>query len=477
MNNKKVALYIRVSTQEQAEEGYSIAEQTERLKKYCEAMGWIAAGTYIDPGFSGANIDRPALNKMITDIETNAVDMVLVYKLDRLSRSQKDTLYLIEDVFLKNHVEFVSMCENFDTSSPFGRAMIGILSVFAQLEREQIKERMAMGHIGRAKEGYWRGGSGSPIGYDYIDGELKVNEYEALQIREVFDLFLKGNTLHGICRIMKSKYTNSYSSWSHSSIVGKILKNTTYIGKIRYKGVEYDGVHEPIIDNDTFNAVQLRYKEYEKTLGKSQKSAYVGKHLLSGIMYCGNCGARYFTYMCKSKKHGDYYYYKCYSRDGNSAMKTMDGCKNPNYREHILDSIIINEIKKLCNDPQEIDKISNQKLSTIDNRPNILKSRIAEIEKQINKLMDLYQFETLSINDLNKRILPLQEERKNLENQLNAFDIKPLLSIDNAKKIIKESELILDNNDLEDKRLLINSLISKVTIYDDRISINWKFTV
>ena len=150
---KKVAIYVRVSTQEQAVEGYSISEQIDRLTKFCEAHSWKLYKVYTDPGFSGGNMNRPSLQKLFADCTQKRFDTVLVYKLDRLSRSQKDTLYIIEDLFLTNHVDFISMSENFDTSTPFGRAMIGILSVFAQLEREQIKERMAMGREGRAKQG------------------------------------------------------------------------------------------------------------------------------------------------------------------------------------------------------------------------------------------------------------------------------------------------------------------------------------
>jgi site-specific DNA recombinase len=300
----RVAIYVRVSTQEQAEEGYSIQMQTERLKKYCEAKEWTVANIYTDPGYSGGNINRPALSKMLSDITAGNIDLVLVYKLDRLSRSQKDTLYLIEDIFLKNNVDFVSMSENFDTSTPLGRAMIGILSVFAQLEREQIKERMAMGNIGRAKEGYWRGGSGVPIGYNFTKGDSKllVNEYEAMQVREIFDLFIKGNTFHGIANIMRSKYSNRYSSWKNSSTIAKIITNTTYTGKLRYKGEEYEGQHEAIISEEIFRAAQIRYFEIKKSFTSSQKTPYKGKHLLSGMIFCGNCGARYFTKCTMSKK-------------------------------------------------------------------------------------------------------------------------------------------------------------------------------
>ena len=145
---KKVAIYVRVSTQEQAVEGYSISEQIDRLTKFCEAHSWKIYKVYTDPGFSGGNMNRPSLQKLFADCTQKRFDTVLVYKLDRLSRSQKDTLYIIEDLFLTNHVDFISMSENFDTSTPFGRAMIGILSVFAQLEREQIKD----GKDGQSRE-------------------------------------------------------------------------------------------------------------------------------------------------------------------------------------------------------------------------------------------------------------------------------------------------------------------------------------
>ena len=146
--NKYIACYIRVSTSEQALNGQSLAEQEDRLLKYCDALNWQNTKVYKDAGFSGGNLNRPALQELIKDIPH--INKVIVYKLDRLSRSQKDTLYLIEDVFIKNNVDFISMCENFDTSSSFGKAMIGILSVFAELERNQIKERMTMGKFARA---------------------------------------------------------------------------------------------------------------------------------------------------------------------------------------------------------------------------------------------------------------------------------------------------------------------------------------
>ena len=157
-NFVRVAIYVRVSTEDQAEEGYSIGVQTEKLQAYCTAHDWNIVNTYTDPGFSGSNMERPALKRMLDDIKNGLIDMVLVYKLDRLSRSQRDTLYMIEDTFIANNVGFVSMTENFDTSTPLGKLMIGIMSAFAQLERETITARMQMGHDARAKDGFFHGG-------------------------------------------------------------------------------------------------------------------------------------------------------------------------------------------------------------------------------------------------------------------------------------------------------------------------------
>lgn len=471
-----VGIYIRVSTLEQAEGGYSISEQTDRLKLFCEAKGWTVANVYTDPGYTGSNTDRPALTRLIADVKNNRLEMVLVYKLDRLSRSQKDTLYLIEDVFLKNKVEFVSMNENFDTTTPFGRAMIGILSVFAQLEREQIKERMAMGHLGRAKNGYWRGGSGAPIGYDFVDGKLIVNEYEAMQVREIYELFLQGHAMHKIRGIMQEKYTNRYSGWKHTSIIGLILKNITYIGKLRYAGKIYEGAHEPIVDLEIFEAVQTRIKEIQPTLTRSQKTPYMGKHMLSGLLFCGNCGARYFTATVAQKNFGTYFYYKCYSRDGNKEMKKMDGCKNPIYRKDILNQIVIDEILKLSIDPSLIDELSNKNKSMPDNKIEILNKRISEITKQINKLMDLYQYDTFSLNEISSRMDPLKKERDTLEQELEILSsVSPLISVEKAKEIVSSAEQIFSSGDEQRMKVYVNSLINKVIIYADKIEIHWKF--
>ena len=193
-STNKVAIYVRVSTTNQAEEGYSIDEQIDKLESYCKIKDWTVYKVYTDGGFSGSNTERPALESLIKDANKKKFDTVLVYKLDRLSRSQKDTLFLIEDVFIKNGIEFLSLQENFDTSTPFGKAMIGLLSVFAQLEREQIKERMQLGKLGRAKAGKSMMWAKTSYGYDYHKetGTMTINPVQSLVIKFIFESYLSG---------------------------------------------------------------------------------------------------------------------------------------------------------------------------------------------------------------------------------------------------------------------------------------------
>lgn len=487
----KVAIYVRVSTDIQVD-GYSIDEQLERLRKFCEAHGWIIYKEYVDPGFSGSNIDRPAMLKMLKDVREKKFDAVLVYKLDRLSRSQKDTLYLIEEEFLPNDVDFISMSENFDTSTPFGKAMIGILSVFAQLEREQIKERMAMGHIGRAKSGYWRGGSNPPIGYDFIDGKLELNTYEALQVRKIFSLFLNGESMHSIATYMSENYTNKYSNYKHTATISTILRNQLYIGKIKYKGVIYDGVHEPIIDNDTFNMAQLRYAEISKNDEHHYRSPFKGKHLLSGLLFCGDCKARYFVWTSraskkdesgKQKKMGEKYaYYKCYSRDKNKQMKTVDFCDNPTYKVELLDKIVLDEINKLKLDSGYLEKL----VQVPDENPGleeikILSDKLKECTLKIDKLMDLYTLGTIPIEDIGDRLNKLYQEKEKLDEQIELVKENckepDVLSIADTRRILDSFGDSIYELPLSQKRELVQSLIKRIEIEHERFSfkIYWKF--
>lgn len=476
MKKQQIDLYVRVSTQEQAKEGYSIGEQLDRLRKYCEAKDWIIYREHTDPGYSGGSTDRPGLKALIKDVQSKRVDKIVVYKLDRLSRSQKDTLWLIEDIFLANNVDFVSMTENFDTGTPFGRAMIGILSVFAQLEREQIKERTSLGRAARAKDGYFHGGGFSPIGYDYIDGNLVVNEYEALQVKKVYDLVFSGMPIHAVGTYMDKHFKKKYGRWS-DSVVRSCLRTPVYTGRISYKGETYSGRHEAIIDDETFNRMQGFLSE--RDLSKFPKHPFKRTSLLGGLIFCGNCGARYFVKQNTSKdpeRVPPQRYYTCYSRGKTQKHMIKDPtCKNPSYNVKYLDALVLGEIKKLSVDQSYFDTLTEERPVESNDR-EILEERIREIEKQITKLVDLYQIGGIPFETIQERVKDLTEEKYNLEAEIDGEAVSaPLLPIEEAKRIVVTFADVIESGDPDVLRDLVHSLIDGIVIYEEEIKIHWKF--
>lgn len=493
MTNEKilrVGCYIRVSTQEQAKEGYSIGAQTERLKSYCVARGWLAHEMYIDPGYSGAKLERPALKKLVSDALKHKIDLVLVYKLDRLSRSQKDTLYLIEDVFIKNDVAFVSINENFDTSTAFGRAMIGILSVFAQLEREQIKERTQMGRTERAKSGLWHGGGYFPIGYDYNieENELTINEYEAMQVREVFDLFVnKHYSFHRIQQCMTGKgYKHKHGCWNNASTIKNVLSNNIYVSLITWEGIDYQGQHKAILADDIFKSAQVRLEETGWKRGEiPKKSPFDATQMLSGVIFCQNCGGRYYGSGAYRGSHKlpnsqkDYIHiYTCYSRTKTKKEMIKDpACKNKNWKAPDLDRYIINEILKLnfeCNFNSLVEKAHSAAAEpSID---LIIENQIKVLDTQITKMLDLLQFGNTPTDRIAQRLEKITKEKSSLENQLEAIDSEPTtLPLEVAREALKNACSTFESGTLTEKRDLIQTLINRIDILENEVTITWSF--
>lgn len=482
-NVMRVALYIRVSTQEQATEGYSVGEQTERLKKYAEAMGWEIYKIYVDPGYSGGNTDRPGLSDMIKDVKTGEIDKVVVYKLDRLSRSQLDTLYLIEKVFLANDTDFVSMNENFDTSTPFGRAMIGILAVFAQLEREQIKERMGMGKEARAKEGKWHGGSTQPIGYDYdpATDKLSINDYEAMQVRELYELFLNGTPLRTVERMFNEKgYTHKHGIWDPKAM-RRVMANKLNIGYIKHRDEWYPGDHDPIIDEKTFNeATRLlknRLEQYQLAGVKpGAQTTYLG-----GILHCKHCGGKYSKVLNSRYKEGKpkVYWYSCYSRCKKVKKMIKDpNCKNKNWKMTELDNLVFEEIKKLAVDPEYIHQIRKEKHDKSDtpNKIDIIKHEIEKIDEQISRFMDLYGIGKFTIDQVSSKVDPLNEQKKALEKELDNLNAETgELTEEETYQIASSFAEALESGDFDAIRLVVESLIYYIEIDNEDVYIHWKF--
>lgn len=457
------ALYIRVSTMEQANEGYSIGEQEKRLRTYSEALGWDVYDIYTDAGFSGGSMDRPALQLLISDVKAHRIDKVLVYKLDRLSRSQLDTLYLIEKVFLANGVDFVSMNENFSADTPFGRAALGIMATFAQFEREQIKERMMMGKQARAKSGKFSGGNNIPYGYDYIDHELVVNDHEAEIVREVFRRYIAGVPTSRISKDLNASGVSSRAGKWHDSQIRNIIDNRNSIGMVHFQGEWIHGSHEPILDTETFDAAQLirRRRQKEALL----KNARIGKasSYLSGLVYCARCGGRYskktYSSTIKSKKY-KYSRYGCVNRVRDKARRTCS-CDNKFWNESDLDNLVFDEIRKLRIDPEAVNTAPEPKA-------DIFKTELENIDKRIKRLMDLYEAGTIDLDEISERVDILNQKRKVLvDEQEDARERKV------AEKAIQSFSEAIERGTLEQIRVLLFDLIRRIEIDGEDVSIYW----
>lgn len=466
----RVAIYVRVSTLEQAKEGYSIREQIKRLKKYCEAMGWIVVKTYVDAGASGANLNRPAMQELISEVDS--FDKVVTWKLDRLSRSQKDTLELIEDIFLPNDVDYTSMTENFDTSTSFGRAMLGILSVFAQLERERISERMQMGLQARAEEGKFHGSSFIPIGYNYIDGKLEINDYEAMQIREVYKLFLSHTPIYAIERIMDEKgYKHQHGRWQDKTI-RRILKSKTPLGYTYYKGEWYDGEHDPIIDEETWNKVQ------ELLNNRNNDKPFSHSSYLSGFMYCKHCTAKYFKYNGTPLKDGTPRpKYGCYSRAKTKHKYVIDpSCKNKIWNMDELDNKIFNEIRKLVLNPEVVDELKRNHVPDDNSKQiEILTAKIKELDEQADRLIDLYSLGKIDSKKIEIRTETISKEKYKLQSELNSLVVEDVLDKEEAIEIAASLDEALNNANISEVRYIVGELIDKIVLDNDDIAIHWKF--
>ena len=408
-------------------------------------------------------MNRPALQSMLSAIRSGGADAVVVYKLDRLSRSQKDTMALLEDELLAYNTDFISISENFDTSSPFGRAMIGILSIFAQLEKDQITERFTMGRIGRGKAGYFHGGGNAPTGYDYIDGELVVNEYEAQAVKDVFSFFLSGKSINQIQNLIAQKYGGSWTATK----VRNILQNSLYTGKVKFKGQEYEGVHQPIIDEETYaEANRLLTSSARATkFTTAQKHPFRANYLLTGLVYCSRCGARY------SGNHG---YYKCYSRAKSSKRFIVDpNCQNRNVPIASLDQFVVERIRNLMNDKGMLETISSRNQSK-DRATDVQQAqkRISEIDKQIEKLIDMYQISGIPIDTVSARIDALNKEKSVLSELVN--DTPDDTSLQKFLSAVETFKANFDTADLDERRLLVASIVRKIIIDDNDVLVEFR---
>ncbi|MBU1501420.1 MAG: recombinase family protein [Nanoarchaeota archaeon] len=249
-NTPKVAIYVRVSTEEQAKEGLSIDAQIDKCNSFCQARDWEIYKVYRDAGYSAGSLNRPALELMMRDAQEKRFDIILVYKIDRFSRKLRDLIMVLEDLKEKK-INFTSVTEQIDTTSAMGEAFFQIIGVFAQLERGMVKERVELAFDRKIKLGEVV--HRAPFGYIFQNKKLVPDPENSGNLKEIFEMWVTGVDYKELLK----KFRLS------SSTLYQIIKNPIYLGKIRYKGQIYQGKHTALITEDLFNEVNKIEKKVE----------------------------------------------------------------------------------------------------------------------------------------------------------------------------------------------------------------------
>lgn len=443
---KHTALYLRVSTEAQADEGYSLAAQAEKLEAYCRMKGIDRFTQYMDGGFSGSNLSRPAVTQLIDCIRRGEVERVVVYKLDRLSRSQKDTLYLIEDVFAPHGVDFVSINENIDTGTPYGRAMIGILSAFAQLERENIFLRTRMGMVERVRQGYWPGGGKIPFGYDYDAAKgILVPNRDADTVREIYARYLAGESAGSIARALGLRYEH---------LVRQILDRESNTGVILYKGERYPGRHEPLIDRETWLRAQRRLHR------PNRPRAADGGKLLTGLLVCGHCGAK-MRYQ-KWGRAGDRLV--CYSRDKSKPHLVHDeNCPNRGIMAQEVERIVTADLARLAAQPDPPSAPAEDEQSC--------RKALARAERRLRRLYELYAED--EDDTLRDAIARAKQDRARASEALLTAQQRAGQDAEkeDALGALRTVGAQWDSLDAREKQSLVRACVDRIVLRNDRIEI------
>lgn len=479
--NQKAALYIRVSTEEQAVEGMSVSGQTETLRQYCSLFGIEIYRIYQDLGISGKDtINRPSLNQLIADSKKGLFNCVLVWKISRLSRSLKDLLILVDN-FEKNGVSFISYTEKFDTSTPVGKMTLQILGSIAEFERNTIIENVKMGLKERVRQGNKVGGH--IFGYKWVDRKIVPDEAEADAVKKIFDLYVKEEkSLNYIADYLND---NGYKTkrnvrFTHFS-VGVILENPTYIGMVRHNTNlpnEYvlPGNHTPLIDEETFKTAQTR-RESRSTMSKRRHEE--GVFLLSGITHCPLCGGNFSGTYGVCKKYGKEYRYRYYKCINNMHKHN---CDFKMIRADYIEDEAIDRIISLTEDTKILEKALKE--SEEENKADIkplqkefsqIDTKIAKLEKTKQNYFEMFENEDSPdkalfadrLKKINSDILNLNNRKNELISQIEAFSVETV-NFTHVCDVLKTFKKLIAIADLHDKKKIFRSLVQEVKLTKDK---------
>ena len=426
----RCAVYTRKSCEDGLEQEFnSLDAQRLAGENYIASQiyeNWrLISKHYDDGGYSGGNLNRPALKELFTDIEAGLVDMVVVYKIDRLSRSLFDFSKIVE-LFERHNVSFVSVTQSFNTSTSSGKLMLNILLSFAQFEREMTGERIRDKFASSLKKGLWMGGN-PPMGYVVKDRKLVINEENAKLIKLIFEKFIKTESYFEIAHALNDAgYRTKERKDKNGTVIGgrlfspqsvmRILKNPYYKGCVTHRGNVYPGEHKAIIEEKTWDKAQEIFKS-KSIPGRRQKRSK-SPSFLSGLIKCCDCGCsmkQTYTY----KKNLRYRYYTCYNH-----LK-FKSCSAPrsSFPAEPIEQQVISEIVRILKSPEVVMHLN--RLAEEDKK--IDKTQLLSALKNLNSVWHyLYQSEQKKIVDMLVNNVIVKEDGLKINLNLEGFD--PLLT-------------------------------------------------
>ncbi|MGK5512251.1 recombinase family protein [Brevibacillus formosus] len=455
----RCVIYRRVSTDIQAEEGFSLEAQRVRLEAYAASQGWTIIDDYCDEGFSAKNTDRPEMQRLIVDIQSKKFDVVLVYRLDRFVRSVTDLHELLQ-LMDKHEVKFKSATEIFDTTSATGRLFITLIATLAQWERETIAERVHMAMTKKAEQGMRNGGI-APYGYDLIDGKLLVNESEAKWVRYLFNRYLNVGS-QSLAKELNGKglKTKKGDIWSDFSI-RYILRNPIYTGIVRWnyestsngtrkrtgkeiiQEYEQEGF-EPLIDRDQFELVQQTMQRRSVMAFRSDNA-----YPFSSVAKCNRCGYSFSGASKKLKSGKVHRYYKCRGRINFGV------CDIQLISEDVIEHAFL-QLLDLAE--TEIDIQQPEEMMTIEE----VQRQQAHLRRKRERAEELYLEGDISKERYNKLLEDIRAE----ESTLAAVSSESITSemLEMTKKLAKEIKNQWSRLSYEAKKSAVHSLFKNITI-------------
>lgn len=476
----RVAAYIRVSTDEQAEKGNSLNEQGERLDAYCKVMGWPKPKLYTDDGYSAGTLKRPYLEKLLNDVEDNKIDILITTKLDRLTRSLYDLLNTLK--FLeKNKCQYVSATENFDTTTAAGRMVLQLLGVFAEFERGRTSERVQDNMISLAKNTS-KALSRPCFGYDIVDGYYKINEEEAQHVLHMFDLAENGYGTRTIAKDLNdlNVLTKSGKLWD-STNVRRILKTETIAGvRITNKRKKEDGKtvmrqkeewiikknnHPAIIDFERFDRIQGILDSRKRNKRHAENETY----LLTGVLICGHCGRNMKGATARHSRPDKQYTYHRYMC---SSYVLNYGCKHHFAHRDVIETEVIQMVKRIAeSSTSEFNiKVTSKSVKDETKETELLLDRLGQ---QMQRQIEAHSKGLIEDEDLKASTERVKEERKLLRTKLEMLKSDK----DNSLTVKKNAqELIGDitGSDRQKAKAGIIKLIDTMVLKGDKINIIWR---